>query len=108
MLAGIIGAGGRATWRVRRQNRLEVRIAADSGAPSSTLLCERIAYFNGVHTVSAAEDFKNCPIIRASEKGGTIYLVEYSTSDNAKETTYEKVKRLILNDSDAFKPISAW
>ena len=44
-----------------------------------------------INTVSAAEDFKNCPIIRASEKGGTIYLVEYSTSDNAKETTYEKV-----------------
>ena len=61
-----------------------------------------------INTVSAAEDFKNCPISRASEKGGTIYLVEYSTSDNAKETTYEKVKRLILNDSDAFKPISAW
>ncbi len=34
------------------------------------------------NTVSAAEDFKDCPIIRTSEKSGTIYLVEYSTSDN--------------------------
>ena len=28
----------------------------------------------------------------------TIYIVEYATSDNAKETVYEKVKRLIMND----------
>ncbi len=54
------------------------------------------------NTVSAAEDFKDCLIIRTSEKSGTIYLVEYSTSDNAKETAYEKIKRLLLIDCEAY------
>lgn len=61
---------------------------------------------NYTNSVSAAEDFKDCPTIRTSEKNGTIYLVEYTTSDNAKETVYEKVKRLLLNDCEAITPRS--
>ena len=70
-------------------------------------IIKREDHMSYINTISAAEDFRDCPIIRASEKRGTIYLVEYSTGDNAKETIYEKVKRLILNDCEAFKPISA-
>ena len=55
-------------------------------------------HMNYTNTTSAAEDFKDCSTIRAAEKSGTIYLVEYSTSDNAKETAYEKIKRLLLSD----------
>ena len=58
------------------------------------------------NTTSAEEDFKDCPTIRVSEKQGTIYLVEYSTSDNARETAYEKIKRLLLNDTDAARTAS--
>lgn len=28
----------------------------------------------------------------------TIYVIEYATSENAKETAYEKIKRLIMNE----------
>lgn len=63
-------------------------------------------YMNYTNTVSAAEDFKECPVIRTSEKNGTIYLVEYYTSEKAKETAYEKIKRLLLNDCEATLPRS--
>ncbi len=33
--------------------------------------------------------------------GGTIYIVESVFSDNAKETAYDKLKRLILNDTNS-------
>jgi len=32
--------------------------------------------------------------------GDTIYIIENVISENAKETAYDKVKRLILNDTD--------
>lgn len=32
--------------------------------------------------------------------GGTVYIVEASVSESAKETVYSKVKRLILNNAD--------
>ena len=63
---------------------------------------------NYMNTVSAAEDFKDCPIIRTSDKNGTIYLVEYYTSEKAMETAYEKVKRMLLNDCEASMPRSVW
>ena len=63
---------------------------------------------NYMNTVSAAEDFKDCPIIRTSEKNGTIYLVEYYTSEKAMGTAYEKVKRMLLNDCEASMPRSVW
>ena len=28
----------------------------------------------------------------------TFYVIEYATSDKAKETAYEKIKRLIMNE----------
>jgi hypothetical protein len=31
-------------------------------------------------------------------KDDTIYVIEYATSENAKETAYEKIKRLIMNE----------
>ena len=33
--------------------------------------------------------------------GGTIYIVDSVFSDNAKETAYDKLKRLILNDTNS-------
>lgn len=36
--------------------------------------------------------------ISAGWQDNTIYIVEYATSDSAKETAYEKIKRLIMND----------
>lgn len=39
----------------------------------------------------------NCRITR-KEIGGTLYIVESMVSENAKETVYEKIKRLILNN----------
>ena len=42
---------------------------------------------------------ENSPVtIRAESRGDTIYLIEYATSDHAKETAYQKVKRLIMNE----------
>lgn len=35
--------------------------------------------------------------ITAKRHGNTIYIVEHMASDAAKETAFEKVKRLILN-----------
>jgi hypothetical protein len=31
-------------------------------------------------------------------KDDTIYVIEYATSDKAKETAYDKIKRLIMNE----------
>ena len=42
---------------------------------------------------------KNSPVnVREDRQGDTIYLIEYATSDHAKETAYQKVKRLIMNE----------
>lgn len=38
----------------------------------------------------------------AGRQDGTIYLVEYATGENAKETAVEKVKRLIMNERITF------
>ena len=40
--------------------------------------------------------------IAAKKRDSTIYLVEYTISDNAKESAYEKVKRLILKDTKSY------
>lgn len=36
--------------------------------------------------------------ISASVTDDTFYVIEYATSENAKETAYEKIKRLIMNE----------
>lgn len=36
--------------------------------------------------------------VTAGLQDNTIYIIEYATSDNAKETAYEKVKRMIMNE----------
>lgn len=36
--------------------------------------------------------------VSAGWQDNTIYIVEYATSDSAKETAYEKIKRLIMNE----------
>ncbi|WP_315507593.1 hypothetical protein [Pyramidobacter piscolens] len=36
--------------------------------------------------------------ISAGWQDSTIYIIEYATSENAKETAYEKIKRLIMNE----------
>ena len=33
---------------------------------------------------------------------GTLYIIEYAVSENARETAYEKVKRLILKDTENY------
>ena len=35
--------------------------------------------------------------------GDTTYIVEYAVSDCAKETAYEKVKKLILNNTENYQ-----
>lgn len=37
--------------------------------------------------------------ISARWQDSTIYIIEYDNSENAKETAYEKIKRLIMNES---------
>ncbi len=39
--------------------------------------------------------------------GDTTYIVEYAVSGCARETAYEKVKKLILNDTDYYQNIKA-
>ena len=36
--------------------------------------------------------------ISAGWQDSTIYIIEYVTSENAKEPAYEKIKRLIMNE----------
>ena len=43
------------------------------------------------------------PRVRTATHGDTVFLVEYATSSTAKETVYNKVKRLILSDCDALR-----
>ena len=47
--------------------------------------------------------------VAAFEKtiGYTTYIVEYAVSDCAKETAYEKVKKLILNDTENYRNTKA-
>ena len=40
------------------------------------------------------------PVVITKIIGDTVYIIENAISENAKETAYEKVKRLILNDTD--------
>ena len=42
----------------------------------------------------------NTPVVITKIIGDTVYIIENAISENAKETAYEKVKRLILNDTD--------
>ena len=35
--------------------------------------------------------------------GDTIYIIENTISESAKETAYDKVKRLILNDAEIYQ-----
>lgn len=39
--------------------------------------------------------------------GDTTYIVEYAVSDCAKETAYDKVKKLILNDTESYQNTKA-
>lgn len=43
---------------------------------------------------------ENTPVVITKTIGDTVYIIENVISENAKETAYEKVKRLILNDTD--------
>ena len=40
--------------------------------------------------------------ITAGERNDTIYIVEYATGSSARESAYEKVKRLILEDTKSY------
>ena len=39
--------------------------------------------------------------------GDTTYIVEYAVSGCAKETAYEKIKKLILNDTESYRNTKA-
>ena len=41
--------------------------------------------------------------VSASWQDSTIYIIEYATGENAKETPYEKIKRLIMNEPITIK-----
>ena len=43
---------------------------------------------------------ENTPVVITKTIGDTVYIIENVISENAKETAYEKVKRLIPNDTD--------
>ncbi len=44
-------------------------------------------------------------IIATTEKviGDTVYIIEYAVSDSAKETAYDKVKKLILSETGSLE-----
>ncbi len=48
---------------------------------------------------------KRCRITEKSI-GGTVYIVESLESDNAKETAYHKIKRLILSNMNEAEKLS--
>lgn len=41
---------------------------------------------------------KQAVSITAKQRGDTIYIVEHAVGNDTKETAYEKVKRLLLNE----------
>ena len=45
---------------------------------------------------------KDMLFINAKKIGDTIYIIENTVSESARETAYEKVKRLILNDTNNY------
>lgn len=45
--------------------------------------------------------------ITASRRSDTIYIVEYATSDSAKESALDKVEKLILHDAENLKKYKA-
>ena len=45
--------------------------------------------------------------ITAGEHNDTVYLVEYATGSSPRESLYEKVKRLILEDTKSYLVKSA-
>ena len=45
--------------------------------------------------------------IAAKKHDSTIYIAEHTVSDNARESAYEKVKRLILKDTKSYLGKSA-
>lgn len=46
---------------------------------------------------------ENKPFVITKHIGNTIYIIENVISENAKETAYDKVKRLILNDTKSYQ-----
>ncbi len=46
---------------------------------------------------------KSTPVVITKTIGDKLYIIENTISENAKETAYEKVKRLILNDTDIYQ-----
>ena len=41
-------------------------------------------------------------VVTAKQIGDTLYIIESTVSDSARETAYEKIKRLILNDTEIY------
>ena len=41
--------------------------------------------------------------VSAGWQDSTIYIIEYAASENAKETAYDKIKRMILNEPITIK-----
>ena len=47
------------------------------------------------------------PAVIRKKIGDTVYIVENIISETAKESAYDKVKRLILNDADIYQKKTA-
>lgn len=47
-------------------------------------------------------------IITKKYIGETLYIIESAVSKTAKETAYDKLKRMILNDCQSFETKASW
>ena len=45
---------------------------------------------------------ENTPVVTKKRIGDTIYIIENVISKTAKETAYEKVRRLVLKDTEIY------
>ena len=85
---------------------MEMKYYSDPYTPSGDM--EQIG---GIHDLyeynQCRRGLQGLPAGTDIRRHGTIYLVEYDTSDNAKETAYEKIRRLLLNDVDALRTSSS-
>jgi len=50
---------------------------------------------------------KQQPKMMTKRRCDTIYIVEYTASENAKETALEKVKKLVLSETENLTKINA-
>lgn len=88
----------------------ETKIRKDMMAPwgYAVVPTEQQAWGSSVISMEGGKYMEWKPVsIAAKKRDSTIYIAEYTISDNAKESAYEKVKRLILKDTKSYLEKSA-